>query len=69
LHFYDALLTQPFGLLAFCLTVLLIPLSVYLMRARVPWSAVIYARYANAAIYALLALYLMGWAYKIAAVS
>lgn len=69
LHFYHALLTQPFGLLAFCLTIMLIPLSVYLMRTRVPWARVIHARYANAVIYTLLALYLMGWVYKIAAMS
>lgn len=69
LHFYQAFLTQPFGLLAFGLTVLLIPLSVYLMRIRLPWARVIRARYANVVIYSLLALYLMGWAYKIAAMS
>ncbi len=69
LHFYHALLTQPFGLLAFGLTVLLIPLSVYLMHAQVPWARVIHARGANAVTYTLLALYLMGWVYKMAVMS
>lgn len=69
LHFSQAFFTQPFGLLAFGLTVLLIPLSIYLMRIGLPWARVIRARYANAVIYALLALYLMGWVYKIAAMS
>jgi hypothetical protein len=65
LHFYDALVTQPFGLLAFGLTLLLIPLLCYLMRARVPWSRIIHARSAQAVTYTLLALYLIGWVYKI----
>lgn len=68
-HFYEALLAQPFGLFAFCLTVLLIPLSVYLMYTQVPWGRLIRARRANTVVYTLLALYLLGWVYKIIAMS
>lgn len=69
LHFYEALLAQPFGLLAFCLTALLIPLSVYLIYAQMPWARLIRARHANIVVYTLLALYLLGWIYKIIAMS
>jgi hypothetical protein len=69
LHFYEALTTQPFGLLAFFLTVLLIPLSCYLLYARVPWRRIIQARGANLLVYALLVFYLIGWVYKLAVMS
>jgi len=66
LHFYEALVTQPFGLLAFFLTILLILLSSYLLYRRIPWQRVIHTRLANVMMYVLLALYLIGWMYKIA---
>jgi hypothetical protein len=69
LHFMEALVTQPFGLLAFCITILLVPLAGYLIYARVPWPRIIYARAASPVLYALLALYLLSWAYKLVAMS
>lgn len=67
LDFGRALVTQPFGLLAFGLTLLLIPLGLGLARARVPWSRLIFARGADLVVYTLLALYVLSWLYKIAA--
>lgn len=67
LHFYQALITQPFGLIAFCLTVLSIPLSLYLIRRRIAWADFIHARGINAVLYVLLALYLLSWVYKLLA--
>lgn len=64
-RFFEALVTQPFGLLAFFLTVLLVPLSCYLLYRRIPWRRVIDAWLAKPMTYALLALYLMSWVYKI----
>jgi hypothetical protein len=66
-HFFEAFITQPFGLLAFFIAVLLIPLLCYLLYRRVPWQRFIGARGANVAMYTLIALYLLAWAYKIAA--
>lgn len=68
LDFYQALLTQPFGLLAFCLTVLSIPLALYLLRRRIAWASVIHARGANAVLYTLIACYLLSWIYKVLAI-
>ncbi len=67
LHFYDALITQPFGLIVFCLTVFIIPLSIYLIHRRIPWSKLIYWQKANPAFYTMIAIYLLSWLYKIAA--
>lgn len=65
LHFYQALITQPFGLVAFCLTIVSIPLSLYLLHRRTTWADFIHARGSNALLYALLALYLLSWIYKL----
>ncbi|MBS1806800.1 MAG: DUF2752 domain-containing protein [Acidobacteria bacterium] len=67
LHFYEAFITQPFGLLACILTVALIPLSVQMMRQRVPWMKVLTGRGSNAVMYVLIALFLAAWVYKILA--
>ncbi len=68
LHFYQAFVTQPFGLIAFCLTVISIPLFVLLIQRRIAWKDAIHARGVDALLYLLLALYLLGWFYKIAVV-
>ena len=65
MHFYEALVTQPFGLLAFFITLLLIPVAAYLIRRRIPWQHLTQARAANPVMYTLLAFYLIGWLYKL----
>ena len=65
LHFYEAFITQPFGMLACVLMALLIPLSFVLMQRRVSWMKLMTARGSDAEMYALLALFLAGWVYKI----
>lgn len=68
LHIYQAFVTQPFGLVAFCLTVLGIPLCILLMRRQIAWKDAIHARGVDALLYLLLAAYLLSWVYKIAVV-
>ncbi len=65
LQFYEAFVTQPFGMLACVLLALLIPLSFILMRRRVPWLKLLTARGSDTVMYAMLALFLAGWVYKI----
>ncbi|MGH9833472.1 MAG: DUF2752 domain-containing protein [Blastocatellia bacterium] len=67
LHFYEAFITQPFGLIIFFGAVLSIPLSLYLIHRRIPWSRLNGLLGRNFVIYALLALFLLSWLYKIAA--
>jgi len=64
-HFAAALTTQPFGLLAFILTVLAIPLCGWLSYRRVAWADVLRAPLSRAMTYLLLGLFLLGWAYKV----
>ena len=66
LHFYEAFITQPFGFIVFCLTALSIPLSFYFIYSRTPWPKLIYSARSNQALYAMIALYLLSWLYKIA---
>lgn len=66
LHFYQAFITQPFGLIAFFLAILIIPLSIFLIRRQIAYSDVLHARGADLVMYGLLAIYLMSWIYKIA---
>jgi hypothetical protein len=65
LQFYEAFLTQPFGMLACVLMTLLIPLSFVLMRRRVSWMKLLTARGSNAVMYVLLVLFVVAWIYKI----
>lgn len=65
LHFYQSFITQPFGLIAFCLTLLSIPLALYLIHRRIAWSGLMHARSVNVLLYILLALYVLGWIYKL----
>lgn len=67
LNVYEAFIVQPFGLIIFCLTALGVPLSFYLIYSRTPWAKLIYSARSNQALYALIALYLLSWLYKIAA--
>jgi len=65
-HFYQSLITQPFGLVVFISAVLSIPLSIYFIRRRVPWSTLDGLRGKNLVIYMLIALFILCWLYKIA---
>jgi hypothetical protein len=65
LHWLASLTTQPFGFVAFSLTALSIPGACYLLYRRVAWEQVLYAPATNRVMYALLALYLLSWIYKI----
>ncbi len=65
LQFYEAFVTQPFGMLVCILAALLIPFSFVLMRRRVPWMKVLTARGSNTGMFVLLALFLAAWVYKI----
>ncbi len=67
LHFYEAFITQPFGLIVFFGAALSIPLSLYLIHRRIPWSRLNELRGWNFVMYALLAIFLLSWLYKIAA--
>lgn len=67
LQFYEAFVTQPFGMLACVLMALLIPLSFVMMRRRVPWLKLMTARGSDAVMYLLVALFVMAWVYKILA--
>jgi hypothetical protein len=64
-HFYEAFITQPFGMLACVLMALMIPISFVLMRRRMPWMKLLTARGSNAVMYVLLALFVIAWVYKI----
>lgn len=64
-HWWQALLTQPFGVLAFSLTVVSLPLTAYLLYRRITWERLFYTRAANRILAALLVLYLLSWGYKI----
>lgn len=61
----SALLTQPFGLTVFALTVISIPLSAYLSFRKISWNRIIYTTLADRFIYSLIAFYIICWIYKI----
>jgi hypothetical protein len=65
LQFLNSFLAQPFGLLLFGLTVLSIPLTLYLWRRRITWERVVHARGFNRLLRVLLVFYLLSWFYKI----
>ena len=64
-HLIEAILAQPFGFLVFCLTILSIPILVFLLCRRIAWARVIRTRGANIVVYVMIALCLLGWLYKI----
>lgn len=68
LHLYQAFITQPFGVIAFCLTIVSIPLFAWLIHRRIAWKDAIRARGVDAMLYLLIAIYLLSWFYKIALV-
>ena len=68
LHFYQAFTTQPFGPIAFFLAIASIPFFIFLIRRRIPWNEFIRAKGLDRLIYVLIAMYLLSWVYKIAAI-
>lgn len=68
LHFFQAFITQPFGVIAFCLTLTSIPFFILLVRRRITWSEFILLPKLDRLIYFLLGFYLLSWFYKIAVV-
>jgi len=66
LHFYESITTQPFGLVVFIFTVLSVPLSIYLVRRRIPRSKFNRLRGRNLLIRLAIALFILSWMYKIA---
>jgi hypothetical protein len=67
LHFYQAIITQPFGLVVFISAVMSIPLSIYFIYRRVPRSKIGGLRGRKFMAYAMIALFILSWLYKIAA--
>lgn len=66
LQFREALTAQPFGFVLFVLICLSMPLFVYAIYRQVPFDRWLYTRWSNPLLYALIALYLIGWVYKLA---
>jgi hypothetical protein len=64
-EFFSSLVTQPFGLIAFFLTIFAIPFSIFLSRRRISWSELMQAPVVNRLIYAAIAFYVLSWFYKI----
>jgi Protein of unknown function (DUF2752) len=67
LHFYESIITQPFGLIVFIAAILTIPLSIYFMRRRVPLSKIGGLPGRNPALYSMIVFFILSWLYKIAA--
>lgn len=68
LHFAQAFITQPFGVVVFSLMVISIPLFLVLLRRRVAWMAILYAKGFDWLVYFLIVACLLSWMYKIAAI-
>lgn len=64
-HFYEAFLTQPFGLIACLATAIFIPFCFWMMYRRIPWMKLLTSRRTNIAMYTGIVLFLAGWIYKI----
>ncbi len=64
-EFWQALLAQPFGLLLFMLTLAVIPVSMVFAYRRVPIEQWMHGRWTNTVLLAMLALYGVGWAFKL----
>jgi hypothetical protein len=65
LDLLSSLITQPFGLIAFFLTILAIPFSIFLWRRRISWSQLVQPHIVDRLIYVTIALYIVSWFYKI----
>src|SRR5262245_59589459 len=57
LQFLSSLTIQPFGFIAFCLTFLAIPISIFLIRRQISWHELIMPRTFDRLIYLMIALY------------
>jgi hypothetical protein len=67
LHFYESVITQPFGFVVFLIAILSIPLSIYFIYRRVPWPKLANLRGRKFAACLMIILFLLSWLYKIAA--
>jgi uncharacterized protein DUF2752 len=65
LDFLSSLTIQPFGLIAFCLTFLAIPISIFLIRRRISWHELMPRPNFDRLIYLMIAFYILSWFYKI----
>jgi hypothetical protein len=65
-HFWQAFLANPFGILAFFFTVLLIPASIFLIWRRISFRRITESAAFIRAAYAATALYFMSWIFKLA---
>lgn len=64
-EFFSSFTTQPFGLIAFFLTICALPLSLLLIRRRISWSEATQFPIFNRMAYFMIALYILSWFYKI----
>jgi hypothetical protein len=63
-----AFAAQPFGVYAFALTLMLIPLSAYLIRRRVSWQMAFELRAVQFTLRLTAVLFVANWIYKLARV-
>ena len=68
LHFYESLITQPFGLIVFLSAVLWIPFAIYCNYRHISWSYFSRIRGRKFLIYTIIALFIISWLYKIATI-
>src|SRR5262245_30516557 len=61
LDFLSSLTVQPFGFIAFCLTLLAIPISIFLIRRQISWHDLMPPRTFDWLIYLMIALYILSW--------
>jgi uncharacterized protein DUF2752 len=66
LHFWNAFLANPFGILLFLGTVSLIPTSIYLLWRRISFRRITESAQFSTALYAATALYFLTWIFKLA---
>jgi hypothetical protein len=66
LHFFESVVTQPFGFVVFLTASLSIPVSIYLVYRNIPYSKLANFRGKNFVISLLIALFLFSWLFKIA---
>lgn len=66
LHFWNAFLANPFGILMFLGTVLLIPTSIVLLWRRISFRRITEGAHFTRAIYGATGLYFASWIFKLA---
>lgn len=66
LHFREAFLASPFGLLAFVGTLLMIPTSLALLWRRIPFRQMTESAQFCKVVYAASVLYILSWIFKVA---